>query len=267
MRPNPLALRGVAPRALGAGIGGRISAIFGGVSGGLGTFGTLHNVCHYTCQVLVTGLGLVGLTLTGLPLAFLEDPKLVVLFGSLGVISLGGSLRVHFRSRRASAQGGGLRRLIDRRAAILAVFLLASTWSVAQGAARMIGSATAEEAATRTSKAGTVEVELTLLGLEDASLRKRVVFAIAMNSTDMSAPSFETYDLKRAMTLEIDGTGPLHPADVQVSDWGHMGHHLRGQVTFPVGAEATRGRAVRLTIRGIGGDQRLVLEWRMPRTR
>jgi hypothetical protein len=250
-----------------AGLGGRISAIFGGVSGGLGTFGTLHNVCHYTCQVLVTGLGLIGLTLTGLPLAFLEDPKLVVLFGGLGVISLGGSLGFHLRAKRAAARAVGRRRLIDRRAAILAVFLLASTWSLAEGTARMIGSAGAEEAATRTSKAGTVEVELTLLNLKDASLRESVVFAIAMNSMDMSAPSFETYDLKRAITLEIDGTGPLHPADVRVSDWGHMGHHLRGQVTFPVGVEAAGGRVVRLTIRGFGGVQPLGLEWRMPRTR
>ena len=263
----PSAIRGAAMRALSATVGGRGSAAFGGASGGLGTFGALHNACHYTCQILVTGLGLVGITLTGLPLAFLEDSRLVMLFGGLGVLSLGASLGFHVRARRALPPARGMRRLVDRRAAILLVFLLASAWSTAQGAARVIGSTVAEDAAVRTSKEGSVEVELTLLNLQDPSLGEGLVFGIALNSMDMSAPSFQMHDFKRAITLELDGKGPLPPSAVRVSDWGHMGHHLRGQVRFPITLQQARGKLLRLVLREIGGVEQRVLEWRVPATR
>ncbi len=255
------------PAAVRRGVGERASAIFGGASGGLGAFGTLHNVCHYTCQILVTGLGLVGISLAGLPLAFLEDPRLILLFGGLGVLSLSASLGFHLRTKRASSAPRGARGLFDRRAAVLLVLLLASAWSVAQGAGRVIGSAVAEEAATRTSKEGSVEVEFTLLNPQDPSRGDALAFGIAMNSMDMSAPSFEKYDLKRAITLELDGRGPLSPSELRVSDWGHMGHHLRGQVRFPVSLEESRGEVARLIVRGIGGVERRELEWRVPAAR
>lgn len=246
---------------------GRLSAILGSVSGGLGTFGTWHNVCHYTCQALVTGLGVVGIAVTGLPLTFLEDPRLIALFGGVGVVSLAGNLAFRVRARRSEYPARAVRwwRLLDLRGGVALVFLLASVWSVAHAATRLVGSAGAQEASTQTRKEGGVELKLTLLNLEDASIRDALVFAIAMNSMDMSAQSFATYDLKRAIALEIDGAPPLHPSDVHVSELGHMGHHLRGQLTFAVAVETARGRPLRVSIKEIGGIQRLVLEWRLPR--
>jgi len=58
------------------------SGVLGIASGGTGAFGALHNVCHYTCEVIVVGLALAGISLTGLPLAFLQDPKLIILFSA-----------------------------------------------------------------------------------------------------------------------------------------------------------------------------------------
>lgn len=242
--------------------GGRLAAMLGGVSGGLGTFGALHNVCHYTCQLVVAGLGVVGITLTGLPLAFLEDPMLIVLFGGMGIGSLGASMTLHGMAKRRAFQAAGLRGLFDRRMAVLLVFLLLSGWSVSRGAARMFGPSEAAESATRTSKEGSVDVELTLPNLKDRSLKDVLVFELAMNSMDMSAPSFETMDLKAAITLQIEEGEAVHPAEVQIPDWGHMGHHARGRLMFPwSAASAPKDSMVRVIIRGIGGVEKRVLEW------
>lgn len=242
-------------------LGGRIAAMFGGISGGLGTFGALHNVCHWTCQVLVAGLGIFGITLAGLPLAFLEDPKLIVLFGSMGTVSLGVSMGLHLKAKRRSFQTGGLWRLFDRRLAILLVFLLLSGWSLTQGAAQMMRGSGAADSPTQTNKEGNAEVELTLVNLKDPSLKDAVVFELTINSMDMSAPSFQTLDLKKAIILETDRGVSLPPADVSISDWGHMGHHVRGRLTFP-GLTALKSGAVRVVIQGIGGVEKRVLEWR-----
>lgn len=245
-------------------IGRKVSGVFGATSSGLGTFGALHDVCHYTCQVVVAGLGLVGITLAGLPLAFLEDPKFILLFGAMGLVSLGVSIAMHIRTKRAASGATGLRRLFDRRAALLLAFLLLSGWSVTQGLTRLIQPATAEEGPTRTSTEGRAEVSLTLLNLTDPSLKDAVVFELTMNSMDMSAPSFETLDLRQAITLETDGGLSVRPTEVRVSEWGHMGHHVRGRLVFPRSLSGPARGAVRVVIRGIGGVESRVLEWRRP---
>jgi hypothetical protein len=262
--PDPVAT--MSPRAR---VGGRLAATFGGVSGGLGAFGALHNICHYTCQLVVTGLALAGITLTGLPLAFLEDPRLIVLFGGMGTVSLGASMALHVRTKRRRFGALGLRRLFDRRMLVLLAFLLLSGWSVTHGAAQMLRGSGAPESAVGTSKDGSVEIELRLLDRADASSRDGLVFELAMNSMDMSAPSFETLDLKGAIALQIDGGPAVRPATVEISDWGHMGHHARGRVVFPRSAIATsalKGRLVRVTVRGIGGVETRVFEWGPPKT-
>ncbi|MGH8057788.1 MAG: hypothetical protein ACREOH_11220, partial [Candidatus Entotheonellia bacterium] len=165
----------------------RFTALFGGAFGGLGTFGALHNVCHYTCQIVVAGLGVVGITLTGLPLAFLEDPKLIVLFGGMGAVSLGVSMTLHLKAKRWSLRTAGLRGLFDRKMVIVLGFLLLSGWSMTQGVGQMLRAAAPLDAPTQTSKEGGVEVELTLLNLKDPSLRDTLVFELTMNSMDMSA--------------------------------------------------------------------------------
>ncbi|MGH7320708.1 MAG: hypothetical protein ACRELA_13925 [Candidatus Rokuibacteriota bacterium] len=261
--PNPTAT--VSP---GARVGGRLAATFGGVSGSLGAFGTLHNVCHYTCQLVVAGLALSGITLAGLPLAFLEDPRLIVLFGGMGTVSLGASMTLHVRTKRTRFAARGLRRLFDRRMVVLLAFLLLSGWSVTQGAAQMFRASGNPESPIRRSKDGSVEVELTLLARHDASATEGLVFELAMNAMDMSAPSFEALDLKGAIALQIDGGPAIRPAALEISDWGHMGHHARGRVVFPKSAAGTptaKDRLVRVTVRGIGGVETRVFEWG-PRT-
>lgn len=243
-------------------LGGRLAAAFGGVSGGLGTFGALHNVCHYTCQIVVAALGIAGIGLTGLPLAFLEDPKLVVLFGGMGTVSLGVSMSWHLKAKGWSLRSAGLRSLFDRRTAILLVFLVLSGWSVTQGAAQILRGSAADSP-TRVSKDGSAEVQLTLLNLTDPGAKDALVFELAMNSMDMSAPSFETVDLKRAITLQADGGVSVPPSEVRIAEWGHMGHHVRGRLVFPQNPSALKARLVRVTIRGIGGVEKRVLEWRI----
>lgn len=247
-----------------AALAGRLSAVTGGLSGGLGAFGTLHNVCHYTCELVVAGLALVGISLAGLPLAFLEDPRLIVLFRSLGLVSTGLSMAFHLATRRRAPDVAGLRRLVDRRAVLLTVFLALSGWSVAQGTLRLVGTATAAEGPSRSSKEGTAEVQLTLLNLKDSSLKDGLVFELTVSSMDMAAPSFETVDFTRAVTLEVDGGRAVPPSEARISEWGHMGHHVRGQLRFSVSLDTVRGRALRVTVRGLGGVERRVLEWRIP---
>ena len=249
-------------------VGGKVSGIFGGASGGVGTFGALHDVCHYTCQIVVTGLGIVGISLTGLPLAFLEDPKLVAFFGGMGIVSLGTSMTLHMKAKRWSFRAAGPRGFFDRKMAVLLVFLLLSVWSVTQGATQMMRVATAADAPTQVNKDGNVEVELTLVNLKDSTITDALAFELTMNSMDMSAPSFQTYDLKQAITLETDGGVSVRPAEISISDWGHMGHHLRGRLTFPqnvAGTSLLKSKVLRVTIRGIGGVEKRVLEWRTPR--
>lgn len=54
--------------------------VFGGTSSGLGAFGAVHSVCHYTCQAIVALLALAGISVAGIPLGFLVDPRLVSCF-------------------------------------------------------------------------------------------------------------------------------------------------------------------------------------------
>lgn len=253
------------------GFSGRIAGVFGGVSGGVGAFGALHNVCHYTCQILVAGLAVAGVSLTGLPLAFLEEPKLVTLFAGMGVLSLGVSTTLHLKGKAPAVGTSRLRAALDRRTAVLLALLLLSGWSLTQGAAQILrGSVAAAESATRTSKQGSVEVELTWLNLTDPSLKDGVVFELTMNSMDMGASSFQGLDLKQAITLETEAGVAVHPAEVRIAEWGHMGHHVRGRLLFPpsvAGAAILKSRVVRLTVRGIGGVEKRVLEWRVPTNR
>ncbi len=62
----------------------KTTGIVGSVSSGLGIAG-LHNVCHTICQGIVVFLAVFGITVVGMPLAFLQDYSL--LFSTMGLIS------------------------------------------------------------------------------------------------------------------------------------------------------------------------------------
>lgn len=62
----------------------KILGSLGLTSAGLGIV-SLHNVCHLVCEGAIVILALVGITLVGMPLAFLQQYTL--LFGIMGIIS------------------------------------------------------------------------------------------------------------------------------------------------------------------------------------
>lgn len=97
--------------------------------GGLGTFGALHSVCHYTCQAVVALLAIVGISVAGMPLGFLTNPWLVVVFFSTGLVSALVSLRaLRNYSPRPPVRWyrrAGVRRALLAAVAVVSVFSLA----------------------------------------------------------------------------------------------------------------------------------------------
>lgn len=258
---------------------GRISAIFGFASGGAGTFGALHNVCHYTCAVVVAGLALAGITLTGLPLAFLQEPKLIVLFSGMGIISLGGSMFFHIRAKGLSL-ASNIRDFLDKKTVLLGAFLLLSLWSLSQGTLELVQAEGSPDSPTKVNKEGTVEVELTFVNLKDPKVTLKdpkvkepqvenmLIFDLAINSMDMSLSSFQNFDFKSNVVLETDRGISARPIEARILDWGHMGHHPRGRIVFPSeagGKPLLRSRVVKVIIMGLGGVEKRVFEWKMPR--
>lgn len=72
--------------------------ILGGVFtflGGLGAFG----VCHTICQTLVVLLAAIGITVIGMPFAFLAEPWFVVVSFAVGGVFLLAALVVWLRHR------------------------------------------------------------------------------------------------------------------------------------------------------------------------
>ncbi len=62
----------------------KATGIIGSFSSILGVAG-LYNVCHTICQVLIAVLAIIGITVTGMPLAFLQNYRLP--FSILGLLS------------------------------------------------------------------------------------------------------------------------------------------------------------------------------------
>lgn len=64
--------------------------------GGLGAFG----VCHTICQTLVIILAAIGITIIGMPLAFLAEPWFIVISFGVGGMFLLAALVVFLRHKR-----------------------------------------------------------------------------------------------------------------------------------------------------------------------
>lgn len=62
----------------------KVTGIIGGISSAIGIAG-LYNVCHTICQVLIAALAIFGITVVGMPLAFLQ--KYVIPFSIMGLLS------------------------------------------------------------------------------------------------------------------------------------------------------------------------------------
>lgn len=86
-------IKGFKKRILGMGIiGGFFTTL-----GGIGAFG----VCHTICQLIIIALAAVGITFIGMPLAFLADPKFIILFFIIGLFFFGAAI-YFWRKRRCS---------------------------------------------------------------------------------------------------------------------------------------------------------------------
>ncbi len=74
---------------------GAVGGIFGSI-GALGAFG----VCHTICQATIAFLATFGITVIGMPLAFLQEPIFYIPFAIIGVASLSGSVYLYIRHRK-----------------------------------------------------------------------------------------------------------------------------------------------------------------------
>ncbi|MGH8721500.1 MAG: hypothetical protein ACREU4_05925, partial [Burkholderiales bacterium] len=119
-RPARQPLGATAPRL---GSGPKLLGIFGGTSGGLGAFGAAHSVCHYTCQAVIGLLALAGISVAGMPFAFLLDPRLVALFSAVGLVSAGLGAAIQWRRRMK----------FDLKLAAFAALAVVSAISLASG--------------------------------------------------------------------------------------------------------------------------------------
>ncbi|MEK7470866.1 MAG: hypothetical protein AAB622_02620 [Patescibacteria group bacterium] len=74
---------------------GILGGIFSGV-GSLGAFG----VCHTICQGIIIGLAAIGITIIGMPFAFLQEPWFMILSFGIGGIFLIMAFLTYTRHRK-----------------------------------------------------------------------------------------------------------------------------------------------------------------------
>lgn len=255
-------LTATAPRL---GSGSRLLGLFGGTSGGLGAFGAAHSVCHYTCQAIVALLALAGISLAGMPLAFLLDPRLVVLFSAMGLVSAGLGAAFQWRMRMR----------FDRKFAAFAALAVVSAISLASGALELAaaegapGGATAAPAFTVDSAAksdgqGDVTIEIAYRAMDAGTM----TFRVAMDSMKMDAPPLAGYDLAKLARLTGIGAAEVKPARWSVEETGHMGHHVKGTLAFALGpaqrAILERGPAsFEIVLRGVDGAGERRFAWKI----
>ena len=201
--------------------------IFGGTSSGLGAFGAAHSVCHYTCQAIIALLAVAGISIAGMPLGFLLDPRLVVLFSAMGLVSAAFGVTLHWRMHLQ----------FDRRLAVFAAFAVVSAISLASGALELGASerqpgasapAFAVEDAPKTDKQGDVAIGIAYRG----AYAETLVFHVTMDSMNMDAPPLAVYDLAKLAYLTGIGGVEVTPARWSVEQTGHMGHHVKGTLAF-----------------------------------
>ena len=74
----------------------KITAVIGAGFAGLGAAGAF-GLCHTICMAVIAGLAMVGITITGMPLMFLNDYYPVFVVIGLGLIGL--SVYLYFRHK------------------------------------------------------------------------------------------------------------------------------------------------------------------------
>ncbi len=74
----------------------KITAVIGAGFAGLGAAGAF-GLCHTICMAIIAGLAVVGITITGMPLMFLQDSYPIFIAIGLGFIGL--SVYLYFRHK------------------------------------------------------------------------------------------------------------------------------------------------------------------------
>lgn len=72
--------------------------VFGGAFAGLGAVGAF-GVCHTLCQAVIAALAVFGITIIGMPLAFLQEPFFITLFTAIGAVSIGMSIYMYLKMK------------------------------------------------------------------------------------------------------------------------------------------------------------------------
>lgn len=93
----------------------KITAVVGAGFAGLGAAGAF-GLCHAACMAIIAGLAMVGITITGMPLAFLQDAYPIFIAIGLGFIGL--SVYLYFRHKNgcmASAKKIAQKRKIAKK--------------------------------------------------------------------------------------------------------------------------------------------------------
>lgn len=300
----------VKPKALG---------IFGGSSSGLGVFGAIHNVCHYACQGIVALLAVFGISAVGMPLGFLLDPYLVIVFSVMGIASITLSILLHLNAKKkkynnscgiiasnkinsnsttatTTDEGHRQHRLlfVDKKLLIFLALGAVSVASLVSGTndvlakqnndnapldgiitgKTMIGTSPQQQLAatlinldspTKTNNEGDTSVTVTYAGISG----KELVFTVNMETNNMDVPPLSDYDLKELsyiVTSKSDGeTKEATPLSWAVQETGHMGHHLKGTLLFPVDGISIDGQTMRfeIVINDIAGVKQRVFSWKM----
>ena len=207
---------------------------FGGTSGGLSVFGAVHGVCHATCQGLVAAAAFAGISLIGMPLAFLLDPRWTLGFAAMGIASAGGGLYTRLRARQTPGWGMvwfGLVGLISMATLGSGLWQLAQAQGPTPAVATVLPPRLELDAAQTSAKVGEVSAQAEYLGIVDGALR----FRIALNSNDMAAPPFDPGGVGSTAYLAVSERR-LGASKWTVQDTGHMGHHLRAVVEFQLDA-------------------------------
>lgn len=243
----------------------KILGPLGGSSSGLGMFGAVHNVCHYACQGIVALLAVLGISAVGMPLGFLLDPLLVMIFSSIGLASITLSILLEISGKNfllcnnnnnpmrsgINHQKVGSKRQIftDRKNLLFFAFGIISLISLALGTNDFVvkqngahamgkpidslGPILSLDSLKKTDSNGDASVEITYEGISEDLMS----FTVRMETNNMDAPPLSEYDLRKLSSLVVEGSNGriegIKPLSWTVQEPGHMGHHLKGTLIFP----------------------------------
>ncbi len=72
---------------------------FGSAFVGLGALGAF-GACHTLCQIAIAFLAIFGITVIGMPLAFLQEPIFIIIFTTIGIISITMSIYLYLKMKK-----------------------------------------------------------------------------------------------------------------------------------------------------------------------